>query len=217
MIVRNTWVAQTFTPQTAHSIVRVDLKLRRVGTTLTPGTLEITATDGSGHPTGDPLTFVEFNPNTKIGTEYAWHTFQLPSYALTQGIKYAILLHIPYDGVANQLHWAADDTSPTYAYGCCEISYNKGGAWDTAAYSDLMFSEWAILPPIPPVKGLIHIRHPALLKVVHKRNGLLISGYDTLSSLNEEYLTGQVGVDVEVGDTIEATSLPGIKKAYLVR
>ena len=52
------------------------------------------------------------------------------------------------------------------------------------------------------------------MSVVHKRGELTVREYDTLSSLDEEYLTGQVGLDVEVGDTIEATTLPGISYRY---
>ncbi len=48
------WMAQTFTPSTAHKITSVKLPLYRWGS---PGTITVSikATDGNGHPTGDDL------------------------------------------------------------------------------------------------------------------------------------------------------------------
>jgi len=66
------------------------------------------------------------------------------------------------------------------------------------------------------VLGLLHVRHPALLTVVHKRGELTIIAYDTLSSLDEEYLTGQVGLDVFTGDVIEVTTLTGLAYHFKV-
>ena len=76
-----------------------------------------------------------------------------------------------------------------------------------------MFAEFSELPEVKP-QLLIHVTHPALLTVVHKRGELLVGKYDTLSSLDDEYLTAQVGLDLEEGDTIQATTLPGIQYSY---
>ncbi|GAI43769.1 unnamed protein product, partial [marine sediment metagenome] len=49
-----------------------------------------------------------------------------------------------------------------------------------------------------------------------KRGELTPNGYDTLSSLDEEYLTTQVGLDVQKGHEIKVTTLPGIEYAYQI-
>ena len=82
-------------------------------------------------------------------------------------------------------------------------------------YFDQVPFDWSLyIPPPPPITRLLHVRHPALLTVVHKRQGQIITAYDTLSSLDDEYLTKQVGLDVEKGDEIEATTVAGILYKY---
>jgi len=95
-------------------------------------------------------------------------------------------------------------------------SGNSGVSWGNMS-RDFNFEVWSEdIPETKTTEGLLHVSHPALLKIVHKRSGISINGYDTLSSLDEEYLTGQVGLDVIPDDLIEATTLPGIKYSYLV-
>lgn len=88
--------------------------------------------------------------------------------------------------------------------------------FDQAYFDELPF-DWILPSPPPPIiTRLLHVRHPALLTVVHKRGEVIIRGYDTLSSLDDEYLTGQVGLDVADGDVIEVTTLAGLAYRYQV-
>jgi hypothetical protein len=69
---------------------------------------------------------------------------------------------------------------------------------------------------LPLITRTLHVRHPALLTVVHRRGQLIIREYHDLSSLDEQYLTKQVGLDVAKGDEIEATTVAGISYRHLV-
>jgi len=208
------YLAQTFTPLAAHKITKVILKLWKKGT---PGTaiVSIKATDGAGHPTGDDLCSGTTDGNTlPTSAPYEWREISLGAgYNLAANVKYAIQLKAPDGSFNNYVYWRLDSTG-TYPRGDYEYSSNSGQSWNTFVGYDLMFEEYGATPGIPPVLGLLHVRHPALLTVVHKRGELTVNGYDTLSSLDEEYLTGQVGLDIELGDFIEATTLPGISYAH---
>ncbi|MBA7715820.1 hypothetical protein ES703_124878 [subsurface metagenome] len=114
------------------------------------------------------------------------------------------------------LYLRVNTTTAAYPRGNAEFSGNSGGTWTSYPAIDLAFEEYGSIAGKEAVPGLIHIRHPALLTVIHKRGELTVNGYDTLSSLDEEYLTKQVGVDVEAGDLIKATTLPGIEYPYQV-
>ncbi|MBA7546125.1 hypothetical protein ES705_38508 [subsurface metagenome] len=119
-------------------------------------------------------------------------------------------------GSTNNVRWSVK-TANVYPGGSFAYSTNAGVSWVLLPSNDAAFQEFSLTPGTPGIPGLLHARHPALLKIVHKRGELTVNEYDTLSSLDEEYLTGQVGLDVESGDTIEATTLPGIKYPYQVR
>lgn len=88
--------------------------------------------------------------------------------------------------------------------------------FDQASFDQIPFDWLIFIPPPPLVTRLLYVRHPALLTVVHKRGEQIVMKYDKLSSLDDEYLTGQVGLDVVKGDLIEATTLPGIEYSYTV-
>jgi len=84
-------------------------------------------------------------------------------------------------------------------------------------YFDHRPFDWAVyLPPPPLITRILHVRHPALLTVIHRRGQRLIREYHDLSSLDDEYLTKQVGLDVLKGDTIEATTVAGISYRHQV-
>ncbi|GAI14079.1 unnamed protein product, partial [marine sediment metagenome] len=102
----------------------------------------------------------------------------------------------------------------TYPGGNTEYSSDSGQDWWSGATSDFMFEEYGATPGIAATPGLLHIRHPALLTIVHTRGELTIKEYESLSSLDEEYLTTQVGIDIQKGDHIKATTLPGTEYSY---
>ena len=136
------WVAQTFTPRYPHSIDRISLKLRRIGSPGT-GTISIKATDGSGHPTGADLTSASVDgnslPTTALGE---WCTFNLTPYSLTRGTKYAIVLSFPSGDVSNYVACFWVSPSSTYARGNADLSFNGGSSWSSVSTSDFLFYEW---------------------------------------------------------------------------
>ncbi|MBA7520695.1 hypothetical protein ES705_12791 [subsurface metagenome] len=209
-------MGNTFTPQVSHQISKVGLMLWRVGL---PGvaTIFIRATDGDGLPTGEDLTSVQLNANNlSIAPQTEFSYYDLPLYGLSAGVKYALCARAPDGAGGNTLEMGRDGTNPTYERGNYVQSTDYGVTWGGWTTLDHYFEEYGIPPGEAGVKGLLHVRHPALLAVVHKRGELTVNGYDTLSSLDREYLTGQVGLDVEAGDTIEATTLPGIDYRFKV-
>ena len=213
----NLWKAQTFTPSIAHKITSVKLYLTRFGS---PGilTVSIRATDGEGKPTGPDLCVGTTDGNSiPLRYTFAWREITLgDGYDLEADTKYAIVFRAHLGYAHNYLHTPYQTGNP-YPGGNLISSGDGGGTWQAPSTYDTFFEEWSSIT-IPGLKtGILHARHPALMKIVHKRNGININGYDTLSSLDEQYLTGQVGLDVEAGDTIEATTLPGIKYPYQVR
>ena len=210
----NTWCAQTFTPSEDLELTKIQVFVRKYGTP-SQGYVRLRATDGSGHPTLPDLASVEIVYGSLPGT-FTWMEYALTYPNLAKGVLYALIVSMVAGNSSNRLDWKADMTSPTYPGGIWEHSTNAGASWTSYDIYDLafrIFGKWKVETSSP---GLIHVRHPALLKVVHKRGGLSINGYDTLSSLDEEYLTGQVGLDVAVGDEILATSLPGIEYKHQV-
>ncbi len=216
LINSTSWAAQTFTPQLAHKITKVGIYLTREGY---PGAcrVSIRATDGAGHPTGNDLTGIDFNGNDlPTGVPSEFYYFDLPPSPLAANTKYAIVLRAPSGDGLNELWLGKDDTSPTYPRGNVQWSTDSGQSWTTYETLDFYFEEYGLIAGKEATIGLLHVRHPALLTVVHKRGELTVNGYDTLSSLDKEYLTEQVGLDVEAGDTIKATTLPGIEYAYKV-
>ncbi len=212
------WIVQTFTPSVTCQITKVRLKLYRNAIT-GDQTIKITTTDVDGYPTETVLCSMLYNtePITQTSPgEWYEFTFDEPA-TLTKDTVYAIFIQgIP--GAPNpRVYWRDDGTAPEYYRGCVYRSIDLGVSWTRYLYDDLMFQTFMLMPGKKLTYGTLHVRHPALLTVVQKRGELTVRGYDNLSSLDEEYLTGQVGLDVEAGDVIEVTTLPGIKYTYQVR
>ena len=65
-------------------------------------------------------------------------------------------------------------------------------------------------------EGLLYVRHPALLSGEHRRDGKLLESWTNLSNLDEEYLTGQVGIDVFSGDELKFATIAGVEYAFRV-
>ena len=211
------WKGQTFTPQVAHKVTTLKLKLYRLGS---PGTATYTirATDGT-HPIGGDLCSGTIDGNgLTLDSGGLWYEITLGAGTdLNASTKYAIVGRAPSGDIGNLVGWRSNTSAGAYAGGNYEESSDSGVNWASHMPGDFMFEEWGNAPSTPGDPGLLYVRHPSLLKIVHKRGDLIVSGYDTLSSLDEEYLTKQVGIDFISGDTIEATTLPGIVYPYLVR
>ncbi|MBA7661068.1 hypothetical protein ES703_69080 [subsurface metagenome] len=206
------WIGQSFTPLETHKLSKVQLFIRRKGS-LTDVTIGLRNTDGEGKPVPPDLATFVFAGNT-LPTSFIWKEIPLVYDSAELGVKYAIYLKHLQGSTSNRVELAADNSSPIYTRGDALYSGDNGTSWLVRVTSDHGFREFGEYETEVRTSGLLHVRHPALMSVVHKRGELTVREYDTLSSLDEEYLTGQVGLDVEVGDTIEATTLPGISYRY---
>ena len=133
------WEAQTFTPTIAHTINRVQLKVRRVGS---PGTaiLGIRAT-AANLPSGADLTIGTLDANGLPTDKDIWVIASVTSYALGAGTRYAIVVRAPDGDADNYLAWRADVTSPTYANGARCYSSDSGVSWTEDASRDFIFEQ----------------------------------------------------------------------------
>jgi len=209
------WIVQTFTPASTGKITKVRLKLFRNAIT-GEMTVKINTTDVDGYPTDNVLCSMLFNTEP-ITTESPgeWYEFSFDEPAtLTKDIVYAILIH-GTPGLPNpKVYWRADGTAPTYYRGCAYHSVTSGPPWTRDLYDDNMFQTFAFFPGEKITYGTLVITHPALLRVVQKRGEQLINGHDNLSSLDGEYLTRQVKLEVEAGDVIEAITIAGVSYKF---
>ena len=142
----NYWEGQTFTPQTAHKIKSVRLKMYRIGS---PGDLfvKIRATDGSGKPTGPDLASGSIGSGViTLNTNGAWYEILLGVGAnLSAGTKYALVFSTTGGSwPTNALFILYDSTSPTYAGGSRTESDDAGVNWVLQTGNDIMFEEWGI-------------------------------------------------------------------------
>jgi len=208
------WWGQQFTPQHDLELTKAELGVIRYNN-CGDVTAAIYATNGAGLPTGSPLCF-DVKAQGEISTGFSWLEFDLTLPKLDKDTIYALVMDARDGDSSNYMRLRQDITDPEYPRGIAVYSNNWGGTWYPNATIDSAFRIYGNWSEKSGELGLIYVRHPALLKVVHKREGLVINGYDTLSSLDEEYLTGQVGLDVMPEDSIKATSLPGIEFDYRV-
>lgn len=141
------WRAQTFTPQKAHLLTLLKLKLGRLGE---PGTVTISirATDSEGKPTGNDLTSVEIDGNALVEDPYCqWEDIKIPSYLLKKDLLYAIVIRAESLSMLNVAYWRFHSMVSTYARGKAGTSEDGGTTWsiDSGPPShdnDYMFEEW---------------------------------------------------------------------------
>ena len=146
------WPGQSFTPQTQFTITSVKLKLLKSGS---PGifTVHITATDGSGLPTGSDLASGTYDGDTLTGSA-AWYEITLGAGAtLTSGTKYALYISCPTASAGNVIIWRGDNSSPTYTRGSALSSENSGSSWANYSNIDTMFETWGQFNFTPPATG----------------------------------------------------------------
>jgi len=137
---------QTFTPSVGHKVTSVKLKMEHLGTPSATTYVEITATDGGGHPTGAPLCSgtVDARALGTGSTPYPgeWVEISLGAgYDLVADTKYAIVVRSPDSNYpTHRIGLRSDQTSPTYARGNAEYSrVANGPIWQTVLTNDLMF------------------------------------------------------------------------------
>jgi hypothetical protein len=206
----------TFTPLVAHNLTRVVLKMHRKGSPPLCR-IKVFLCDGAHKPTGSVLTEVEVDLSG-VTTDPAGENvaIDLPPYPVGLGLEYAITLWHLDGGENDVVGWRYDNVGATYPRGMMVYSTNYGSTWAAWPTVDAIFQEWEVVSIPASKEGTLHVKHPALLSVVQKRGELTVNNYENLSSLDEEYLTKQVGLDVVVGDIIKATTIAGIEYGYTI-
>lgn len=207
---------QTFTPEVKHGLSRVYIKAYRVGNP-PPIKVSIWKCGGDHKPTGSELCLVwhDFSDLTEA-LALEWYYIDLPAITVIAGQEYAITVNNLNGDGDNHIRWELEKTTPLYARGVKILSGDDGLTWLLQTDKDHLFQEWYIWDKPATKCGLLHVTHPALLSVIHKRGGVPLLELDGLSSLDEEYLTGTVGLDVQAGDYIEAESFTGAQSSFVV-
>ena len=138
------WKAQQFTPSIAHRITYVKLKLRAMGSGFGLVTANIKAIDGSGHPTGNALTFGTIAEASLSGTA-TWETIEFDGGAfLAASTQYVIELHAAAGDANNYCYWLGK-ADGTYTGGEALSSINSGNTWNVfSPTTDLTFEDWGI-------------------------------------------------------------------------
>jgi hypothetical protein len=143
------WLAQTFTPTTSHTITSVNLKLLRTAGSV-PGTVTVSikAVDGTGKPTGADLAVGTTNGDTITTVSPGeWRLVSLGAGTpLTSGTVYAIVVKSSTDDGAKPIYWRKDATASAYAGGSVAYSVappaGDGSPWTLVAAEDAMFEEY---------------------------------------------------------------------------
>jgi hypothetical protein len=134
------WRAQTFTPQVAHKITSVMIKLCRVGNPGT-GTISIKATDGASKPTGADLCSASIDGNA-LPTDPTLIEFSLGAGTnLSAGTKYAIVWRLA-GGDTNNYVQSRYMYTGTYTGGAATESSDSGATWDVWTDWDFVFQDW---------------------------------------------------------------------------
>ena len=203
------WRGMTFTPETSHFITKVRVKCWREENT---EIMECSIRNTSGSkPIAPDLTYGSINtedyPTSPPG---AFLDIPLSPYIwLTKDVKYALVVRARNAPNGYRPHWQKDTTG-SYTRGGYVNSEDQGVTWSEESPDiDYMFEEWGRPPPKEIKTATLHVQHPALHTVAHYRNGALYAELTDLSSLDDEYLTKQVGIDVIAEDIIEAITITG--------
>jgi len=148
--------AQTFTPQTAHTITSVKLYLWRYGPS-TPWTLyaDIYQADAEHKPTGEILCSGS-KPATEVSTTPTWHELTLGDGAwLTQDQEYVIVIRATDASAPNFPRSRYQPTDNPYPRGLGLESDDAGATWTVYANRDYPFEDWGTaLPPAPSIETL---------------------------------------------------------------
>lgn len=157
----NDTLAQTFTPQTAHTLTEVKVKVDRVGL---PGTvtLYIKAVDDDSKPTGSALSTGTFDGDTLV-TEgvYEWKTVTMESVNVLSGTEYAIQMIVAGADSSNLIDWKINANDGAYTRGHTSWSTDGGSTWDNQSNAhDAMFEERGVptfpSDPTTRVTSIIH-------------------------------------------------------------
>ena len=139
------WRAQTFTPDTIHTITPVKFLCYKYVFSGTVGTVTVSIRATSADlPTGNDLCSGTTDGDTlTTNTAGEWREISLgDGYSLLASTMYAIVVRAPNGGPLSSLNLRVDETSPTYTGGAYCWSGDSGSSWAKVDTVDLMFEEW---------------------------------------------------------------------------
>ena len=166
------WMAQTFTPGATHTISRLRLRLKRIGTGLGNCTVSLQSTDPQSHqPTGTDLSGVAIDVAcANISSNlFQWVDFNFSTpISVTAGTTYAIVVKAPSMYGANCINYnrvIARDFATGYGGGEALRSNSAGASWEpfTNYAIDMLFEVFSGEPEVnyggttsPRIVGYFH-------------------------------------------------------------
>lgn len=146
------WGGFTFTASVNYSIAAVSLVMRRFDTPLGNVKVVLRATSGE-EPTGGDLAESILNIEGLLETTDKWVDFVFDTpIALTQGVKYAIIVSYP-DRSGNHYVYLRHLSSDGYPDGRRIRTGNSGSSWITYATNDGIFRTHDSIPASGPEKS----------------------------------------------------------------
>jgi hypothetical protein len=138
-VMGTSWLAQTFTPVTSHTLDAVSLQLYKAGSPTYVVTISLHATTGDV-PTGSALASTTFQASS-LTTTATWYDYEFSTgCAVTAGTKYALVLSATDGAAGNLVYWRVN-TAGAYSRGMKATSAVQGTSWTTNSAQDFMFKE----------------------------------------------------------------------------
>jgi hypothetical protein len=139
-VMGTSWLAQTFTPMTSHTLDAVSLQLYKAGSPTYTVTIGLYTAGTDDKPTGSALASTTFLASS-LTTTATWYDYEFSTgYAVVAGTKYAIVLSAT-DGVSGTMVYWRVNTAGTYSRGMKGYSPDMGTTWTTSSAADFMFKE----------------------------------------------------------------------------
>lgn len=144
--------AQTFTPQTTHTLEKVTVKVWRYGSGQ-PGNVHFTIREtSSGMPVSDNICEAVYSLNTITNEESgAWYSFNMTAGGanVSADSQYALVITANNTDYDDRFWWRVDTEESTYSGG--EVWHNDYEAgWENfpALVRDFVFEEWGLAAEI---------------------------------------------------------------------
>ncbi|MBA7493218.1 hypothetical protein ES702_03784 [subsurface metagenome] len=136
------WCSESFTPQTTHTITRIKVRIKKIGS---PPTLycDIYRAGADHCPTGAPIASDSVHPDyIPTGIWGDWYEFTFtPGATLFSGIEYCVVLHHIGGDASNMTQWIGA-TASQYPNGKFCRSTDTGASWTSYDTYDAYFIEY---------------------------------------------------------------------------
>jgi hypothetical protein len=148
------WSGMQFTTgTTCHSVSRIDLSLKRTGTTPGTVTVELYAADAAHLPTGSVLTTGTISGNA-LGVGYSTVPVSVIQITLSSSTEYCIVVKAVAGDVSNYINWQMD-TGGSLANAVASKSVMGGLVWTSETPADNLFSVYGY-PAMSIIRTTVH-------------------------------------------------------------